>query len=206
MLSPLAKRFPRELKNNLGKYLGIFAMMVMAIGLTSGFLAAASSISKIIGGMDDAYLIEDTRFTTNFEASSKALSAAKEAAQDATGSNAHLYKSYSFDVPFSGGDAAEGTIARIYQNRTSVNLAAYAEGTEPANEHEIALDRVFCAHNNIQVGSTVTVAGREYTVSGIMTLPDYSALFEKNSDFVFNSLTFTVATVTSDAFAALDKA
>ncbi len=206
MLSPLAKRFPRELKNNLGKYLGIFAMMVMAIGLTSGFLAAASSISKIIGGMDDACLIEDTRFTTNFEASSKALSAAKEAAQDATGSNAHLYKSYSFDVPFSGGDAAEGTIARIYQNRTSVNLAAYAEGTEPANEHEIALDRVFCAHNNIQVGSTVTVAGREYTVSGIMTLPDYSALFEKNSDFVFNSLTFTVATVTSDAFAALDKA
>lgn len=206
MLSPLAKRFPRELKSNLGKYLGIFAMMVMAIGLTSGFLAAASSISKIIDGMDDAYLIEDARFTTNFEASSKALSAAKEAAQDATGSNAHLYKSYSFDVPFSGGDAAAGTIARVYQNRTNVNLAAYAEGTEPANEHEIALDRVFCAHNNIQVGDTVTVASSEYTVSGIMTLPDYSALFEKNSDFVFNSLTFTVATVTSDAFAALDKA
>ena len=32
MLSPLAKRFPRELKSNLGKYLGIFFMMVMAIG------------------------------------------------------------------------------------------------------------------------------------------------------------------------------
>lgn len=51
MLSPLAKRFPRELKSNLGKYLGIFFMMVMAIGLTSGFLVAASSISKIIDKM-----------------------------------------------------------------------------------------------------------------------------------------------------------
>ena len=206
MLSPLAKRFPRELKNNLGKYLGIFAMMVMAIGLTSGFLAAASSISKIIDGMDSAYTIEDARFTTNFEASNEALSVAKQAAQDSTGSPARIYRSYSYDVPFSGGNAAEGTIARVYQNRTTVNLAAYAEGREPESAGEIALDRVFCAHNNIQVGDTVAVAGTEYHVSGIMTLPDYSALFEKNSDFVFNSLTFTVATVTDDAFAGIEKA
>ena len=27
MASPLRKRFPRELKNNLGKYLGIFLLM-----------------------------------------------------------------------------------------------------------------------------------------------------------------------------------
>ena len=203
MFSPLSKRFPRELKNNLGKYLGIFAMMVMAIGLTSGFLSAASSISKIINDMDDAYVIEDARFTTNFEASNKALSAAKEAAQDATGAPARIYKSYSIDASFAGGDAAEGTTARVYQNRNQVNLAAYAEGTEPATEHEIALDRVFCEHNNIHVGDTVQVTGKSFTVSGIMTLPDYSALFEKNSDFVFNSLTFTVATVNKKAFADL---
>lgn len=206
MFSPLSKRFPRELKNNLGKYLGIFAMMVMAIGLTSGFLSAASSISKIMDKMDDAYLIEDARFTTNFEASNKALSAAKQAAEEATGSTAHIYKSYSMDAPFSGGSAAAETVARVYQNRTNFNLAAYAEGTEPANEQEIALDRVFCAHNNIHVGDAVNVSGRQFTVSGIMTLPDYSALFEKNSDFVFNSLTFTVATVTDKAFDALQKA
>lgn len=205
MLSPLAKRFPRELKSNLGKYLGIFFMMVMAIGLTSGFLVAASSISKIIDKMDDAYLIEDARFTTNFEASSKALSAARQAAQDSSGSPAHIYKNYSIDTPFSGGEAAEGTTARVYQNRTNVNLAAYVEGSEPANEHEIALDRVFCTHNNIHVGDTVTAGGVDFTVSGIMTLPDYSALFQKNSDFVFDSLTFTVATVSDKGFSAIEK-
>ena len=36
------------------------------------------------------------------------------------------------------------------------------------------------------------------TVSGIMTMPDYQALFEKNSDFVFNALTFTVAEVSPE--------
>lgn len=206
MLSPLAKRFPRELKNNLGKYLGIFAMMVMAIGLTSGFLSAASSISKLMDGMDAAYTIEDARFTTNFEAGNKALAAARQAAQESSGSAAQICKSYSIDAGFAGGEAAEGTVARVYQNRTQVNLAAYAEGAEPTANNEIALDRVFCSHNNIHVGDEVKVGGERFTVSGIMTLPDYSALFEKNTDFVFNSLTFTVATVTTDAFATLQDA
>lgn len=206
MLSPLAKRFPRELKNNLGKYLGIFAMMVIAIGLTSGFLSAASSISKLMDGMDATYAIEDARFTTNFEASNKALTAAKHAAEDSSGSTVQIHKSYSIDAELSGGEAAEGTVARVYQNRTQVNLAAYAEGAEPTNSNEIALDRVFCSHNNIHVGDEVQVGGERFTVSGIMTLPDYSALFEKNSDFVFNSLTFTVACVNSDAFTALQDA
>ena len=38
MASPLRKRFPRELKDNLGKYLGIFLLMSVTIALTSGFL------------------------------------------------------------------------------------------------------------------------------------------------------------------------
>lgn len=206
MFSPLVKRFPRELKNNLGKYLGIFAMMVMAIGLTSGFLSAASSISKLIDGMEGTYVIEDARFTTNFEASNKALAAAKQAAEESSGSDARIYKSYSMDVGFTGGEAAESTVARVYQNRTQVNLAAYAEGRQPENENEIALDRVFCEHNSIHVGDEVQIGGKRFTVSGIMTLPDYSALFEKNTDFVFNSLTFTVACVNETAFAALQEA
>ena len=52
MASPLRKRFPRELKNNLGKYLGIFLLMSVTIALTSGFLLAAHSIAVII---DDIY-------------------------------------------------------------------------------------------------------------------------------------------------------
>ena len=68
MASPLRKRFPRELKNNLGKYLGIFLLMSVTIALTSGFLLAAHSIGVIIDDMPEKYSIEDARFTTAFEA------------------------------------------------------------------------------------------------------------------------------------------
>ena len=47
MASPLVKRLPRELRNNLGKYLGMFLLLTLAIAFTSGFLVAASSIELI---------------------------------------------------------------------------------------------------------------------------------------------------------------
>ena len=37
-MTPLAKRLPRELRRNIGKYLGIFLLMCGSIALTSGFL------------------------------------------------------------------------------------------------------------------------------------------------------------------------
>ena len=83
MASPLHKRFPRELKDNLGKYLGIFLLMSVTIALTSGFLLAAHSIGVIIDDMPEKYSIEDARFTTAFEATDEQLDAAADAASDA---------------------------------------------------------------------------------------------------------------------------
>ena len=67
-MTPLASRLPRELRNNIGKYLGIFLLMCGAIALTSGFLLAAHSIGSIIDEMRDEYTIEDGRVVTAFEA------------------------------------------------------------------------------------------------------------------------------------------
>ncbi len=202
-MSPLTKRFPRELKNNFSKYLGIFLMMIIAISLTSGFLAASGSIQTLIHKMDDTYLIEDARFTTNFEATSSELSAAAKAAEATGTGEAHVYQSYCYDVSFASAGAPDGSTARVYQERTSVNLAAYDQGRAPQAANEVAVDRVFAHNADVQVGDTVQVDGADFVVSGIMTLPDYSALFEKNSDFVFNAVSFTVATMTPEGFAEL---
>ena len=66
-MTPLAKRLPRELRRNIGKYLGIFLLMCGSIALTSGFLLAAHSIGCLIDDMRNAYTIEDGRVTTSFE-------------------------------------------------------------------------------------------------------------------------------------------
>ena len=77
-MTPLAKRLPRELRRNIGKYLGIFLLMCGSIALTSGFLLAAHSIGCLIDDMRDAYTIEDGRVTTSFEATKDQLKAAEK--------------------------------------------------------------------------------------------------------------------------------
>lgn len=138
-MGTLLRRFPRDLRNNLGKYLGIFLLLVVSIALVAGFLSAASSISKIIEEMPDRYTIEDGQFSTSFKANDEAIDAVEEL-------GCTVYESFNMDLPAvrSKGDSSEETdfTLRIYNNRTEVNLAAYCEGNQPSVSDEIAVDRV----------------------------------------------------------------
>ena len=206
MASPLRMRFPRELKNNLGKYLGIFLLMSVTIALTSGFLLAAHSIGVIIDDMPEKYSIEDARFTTAFEATDEQLNAAADAARDAGAGSADIFRNWSFDADFNhaqGDDGRDRTL-RVYQHRTQVDLAAYAEGRVPEAADEVAIDRVFATNNGITVGEEVELFGQRFTVCGIMTTSDNQALFQSNSDFTVHTLTFGVAEVSESGFAALE--
>ena len=204
-MSPLIKRLPRELVHNIGKYLGIFLLMAVSIALTSGFLLAAHSISVIIDDMPETYVIEDGRFTTAFEATDEQLDAVRDAASDSGGIG--LYKNYSFDTSFekTQGDNARNCTVRTFEHRTQVDLAAYAQGGEPQAADEIAIDRVFATNNDVSMGDTVALNGVEFHVVGIMTLADNQALFQSNSDFTVNTLSFGVAEVSSEGFKALEN-
>ena len=205
-MTPLARRLPRELKHNLGKYLGIFLLMCGSIALTSGFLLAAHSIGCLIDGMRDEYAIEDGRVTTSFEATDAQAKAAEDAAEGVGGVT--LYKNFSIDAAIkkpAGDDGTKRTL-RTYTHRTEVDLASYCEGAEPQADDEVAIDRVFATNNGLAVGDTVELEGRAYTICGIMTQPDSQALFLDNSDFTINTVTYGVAEVTDTGFAALEDA
>ena len=205
-MTPLAKRLPRELRRNIGKYLGIFLLMCGSIALTSGFLLAAHSIGCLIDDMRDAYTIEDGRVTTSFEATDDQLKAAEDAASDVGGVT--LYKNFSIDAiskKVSGDDGTKRTL-RTYAHRTKVDIASYCEGKEPKTDGEVAIDRVFATNNDLTVGDKVELEGRTYTICGIMTQPDSQALFLNNSDFTVNTITYGVAEVSDAGFAALEDA
>ena len=205
-MTPLAKRLPRELRRNIGKYLGIFLLMCGSIALTSGFLLAAHSIGCLIDGMRDDYTIEDGRVTTSFEATDEQLKAAEDAAEDVGGVT--LYKNFSIDAIIkkaSGDDGTKRTL-RTYAHRTKVDIASYCEGRQPKADDEVTIDRVFATNNDLAVGDRIELEGRTYTICGIMTQPDSQALFLNNSDFTVNTITYGVAEVTDAGFAALEDA
>lgn len=74
----------------------------------------------------------------------------------------------------------------------------------PEAADEVAIDRVFATNNGITIGEEVELFGQRFTVCGIMTTSDNQALFQNNSDFTVNTLTFGVAKVSESGFAALE--
>ena len=192
-MSPLNKRLPRVFMHNPGKWLGIVLLLVLSISIVAGFLMASSSMTTILSTSDEDYCIEDGRFTSNFQISNAVIGEIENL-------GVSVYPNFSYDVALTAESSTAAMTARIYENRQNLNLAAYFEGQAPVVQNEIALDRVFCKNNNITVGDTVYVNNHSFIVSGIMSLSDYQALFEKNTDFVFNAQTFSVAQVSEEGF------
>ena len=205
-MSPLFKRLPREFKNNVGKYLGIFLLMCGSIALTSGFLLAAHSIEVIMDGMRDTYTIEDGRLTTAFQATEAQLDAAAAEARAKGGMK--IYENFSIDAVLTkpGSNNSDKRTLRTYAHRTKVDIAAYCEGKVPKADDEVAIDRVFATNNDLTVGDTVKLSGRRYKIVGIMTQSDSQALFQDNSSFTINTLSYGVAEVSEAGFRALEDA
>ena len=129
MRNPLLKRLPRELRNNIGRYLGMFALLVLAIMFTSGFLMAASSIEAMAGGMRERYNVSDLYFVTDFKASDEAI----RAVEDLGGT---VYEEFYRDMPIELPDTAYnrdiGIQVRVFKNRgEEFDQAIIAQGRFP---------------------------------------------------------------------------
>lgn len=64
MKNPLRKRFFRELREEIGKYLVVFILMTATIGFVSGFLVADGSMLTAYNNSFQKYNIEDGKFET----------------------------------------------------------------------------------------------------------------------------------------------
>lgn len=190
--NPLNKRFFRELKSDFGKYLVIFLFLTGAIGFISGFLVASNSMLAAYDESFDKYRVEDGNFELAAPAGEELIAALCEA-------GVKIYENYylSEETEETGGSL------RIFKNREEVNLVCLMEGTFPEKENEIAIDRMHADNNKLSVGDFLTVGGRRLRISGLVALSDYSALYEKPSDMMFDATKFGVAVMTEEGFSGM---
>lgn len=66
---------------------------------------------------------------------------------------------------------------RIFKPRNEVDKVCLMDGKMPQQEDEIAIDRMYADNNSLKVGDTIKVGGEKKTISGLVALSDYSALF-----------------------------
>ncbi len=202
MRNPLNKRFLRELKGELAKYIVIFVFMTAVIGLISGFLIADGSMYDTYNKSFEKYNIEDG----NFELYSKADESVIDKLEK---ENVTIYENfYKEEIVvrhnnIKNDEDSQSTL-RFYVNREEVDKVDLMEGSLPEDINEIAIDRMYAENNDIKVQDTLTVGSRILKVTGLVALSDYSSLFSDNSDTMFDSLKFGVGVVSQKCFDAYD--
>lgn len=204
MKNPLRKRLFKEFKAEIGKYLVIFIFMAATIGLISGFTVASSSMKIAYDNSFEKYNVEWGHFTVGSELSDE-LVADIEKDNDVT-----MIKDYYKNLvttPEADGKSPDDDTRtmRIYRSRDVMNKICIMDGRLAETDDEIALDRMYAVNNNIDIGDTITVAGKNFEVTGYTAFPDYSCLFEDNNDTMFDSVLFTVGITTESAYDKLDK-
>ena len=102
-------------------------------------------------------------------------------------------------------DKRKGKI-RVFKDRTDVDLYSIHEGEMPKAEDEIAIDRMHAANVGIKLGDTIRVDGHDFKVSALIALVNYSTLYEKPTDSMFDAIYFDVAIVTEEGFDRIEEA
>ncbi len=191
MKNPLRKRYLRELKEDLGKYIVIFLLLVLTIGAVSGFDIADESMLKTYQTSFEKYHIEDGNFITERKITASQRTLLEKNTVD-------IYDLTRYETSFTN-----DTTMRIFAKRTDINLECLMDGSFPIKDGEIAIDRMYAVNNDLSIGDTLEEEnGKQYIITGLIALSDYSALFQNNNEIMFDSVKFGVAIVPQSTFDA----
>ena len=79
----------------------------------------------------------------------------------------------------------DGKTVRLFTPNEKVNIPAVLDGKLPS-ACEIALDPQFVKANGLKIGDAININNRPYILSGIVCLPNYAYILQKEGDLVNN--------------------
>jgi len=193
MINPLFKKIHRDFKKGIGKYLILFAFVLILVSLVSGYIIGNNSMIKSYYANMENYRVEDGNFQATFIINDSILQKIEEE------NDIKVYY-----LPYVSKKINNDHDLRIYnisdRQNNNVDLFDVMKGRIPSNDYEIALDRLYCENNGIEVGDYITIDNKQYLVTSYVSLIDYQTLFKNNADTMFQSSTFSIALVNDSTF------
>lgn len=191
MRNPLHKTLKKEFLSNRSRYISLSLVLILMISAVSGFLSVVYSAKELLLEDQIKSKVEDGQLTLQ-----EPLDAKTREKLEALGLRMYeqFYTEQSID---------RDTMVRVYRERRSINLATLHEGQMPKNHTEIALDRLFAEKNGYRIRDTIHMADRAFTISGLISVPDYTSLIKKNSDMMMDPIHFGIAITTDTGFQTL---
>jgi len=173
----LSRRVWRELKANFFRYLALFALIVMGMYIIVAMVGGAEMVIQNVERGHEENCLEDGQFSVFVPLNEAEITRIEE-------KGVTLEKAFFMDY-----SVGESTV-RIFANREKMNLFSLSKGRLLEKENEILLEQHYAAANGLDIGSVITVGGREFRVAGLGSTPDYDAVYANMSDSSVDSEQF----------------
>lgn len=191
MRNPLHKSLKKEFLRNRSRYISLSLVLILMIGVVTGFLSVAYSAKELLikdqisSKVEDGQLALRDRMDVKTKTKLEAL-------------GLKVYEQFYTEQSVSG-----DTMVRVYRKRFDINRATLHEGRMPNKQTEIALDRLLALKNGYNIRDTIRMSGKSMTITGLISVPDYTSLIQKNSDMMMDPIHFGIAIVTDTGFQTL---
>lgn len=193
MQKVLRKRILRDFKANIVRYLALGFLIILSMYLVVSMQAAAETIIRGSQKSDKESNVEDGEFSLFVPMKDYEWEKLEE-------KGITLEKMFFMDY-----SVEDDITLRVFQNREQINRMILKEGSLAEKEDEVVLERRYAELHDIQLGDAVEIGGREFTVTGIGTVPDYDSMLKSLGDTGCDSQHFGLAFVTADTYTAMQK-
>lgn len=184
----LRKRAWRDLKENKFRYLALAFLIIISMYLVISLVGAADTIIDGTAKQAKKHKLEDGQFQVFVPLTTKQK-------ENLTKKGITLEETFYLDFR-----QKDGSKLRIFKNRKKVDKINLDQGRLAKNESEVVVEKRYALEHNLKIGSKITIDGDSYKVTGIGSVPDYDACYEKLSDSTVDSKQFGLAFVTEDVY------
>ena len=230
MQKVLRKRVLRNLRRHMGRYFALCLLVILGVFIVVSLLGAAQNIIDGTAEFAQKNRIEDGEWETFIPLRQEQLqeldgkgieveeqfyidfSQGKEPAGDAAAGDdpSKGDGSAAGDSSVAGDDAGQSVkppaTIRLFRDRKSVNLVELDDGRKAEADDEIVLEKRFMEVHGLQIGDSLEIGGREFTITGIGTTADYESPFKKMADSTVDSAQFGTGFVTPQAYQSMKDA
>lgn len=96
----------------------------------------------------------------------------------------------------------KGNKGRVIKNGKIMNLTYIEEGRKAEKNNEITIDKIYAKNNNLKIGDSLNLNGKEYKVVGYSLIPDYN-LPLLGTDLIIDNKTQSFIVMTNKSFEEL---
>lgn len=175
MKNPMLKRMARQMVYSPGKVLPIFIAMLFIIIFSSSFFTSQDSVKHLYYKQINDGKIEDGQFTTIYPLST-------ELKNKLENQGVEIYENFSRELSYE-----KNKELRAFQNRKDIDVQQILEGRIAKRNDEVAISGNYARANDIKVNDSIKLEGKEFLVTGLISLPDYSSILKNRNDLVMDT-------------------